>query len=253
MMIYNERAELILQQLQLQSTVKVGELSQQLQVSVDTIRRDLKTMEQNGLIKCVRGGACLPDSMISFSNFTGREVINSELKREASKKALEYIRSGDVIALNSGTTNTVLAQELVTLNEKFTVVTNNYAAVNILMQNPSIHLIAVGGTVDSLERSTYGSICEQEFGKYYPDIAFLSINAVNYHDEYTDFRLQEISILQLLSKNAKKVIAVMDSSKLGKCSKKKALSIDQVDMILMDDHISPEIREKYKKKGITIL
>ena len=83
--------------------------------------------------------------------------------------------------------------------------------------------------------------------------AFLSINAVNYHDEYTDFRLQEISILQLLSKNSKKVIAVMDSSKLGKCSKKKALSIDQVDMILMDDHISPEIREKYKKKGITIL
>ena len=89
MMIYNERAELILQQLQLQSTVKVGELSQQLQVSVDTIRRDLKTMEQNGLIKCVRGGACLPDSMISFSNFTGPEIINSELKREASKKTLE--------------------------------------------------------------------------------------------------------------------------------------------------------------------
>ena len=87
MMIYNERAELILQQLQLQSTVKVGELSQQLQVSVDPIRRDLKTMEQNGLIKCVRGGACLPDSMISFSNFTGREIINSELTREASKKA----------------------------------------------------------------------------------------------------------------------------------------------------------------------
>ena len=57
MMLYNERAELILQQLQLQSTVKVSELSQQLRVSVDTIRRDLKSMEQNGLIKCVRGGA----------------------------------------------------------------------------------------------------------------------------------------------------------------------------------------------------
>ena len=60
MMLYNERAEVILQQLQLQSTVKVGELSQLLQVSVDTIRRDLKSMEQSGLLKCVRGGACLP-------------------------------------------------------------------------------------------------------------------------------------------------------------------------------------------------
>lgn len=56
MMLYNERAEVILQQLQLQSTVKVGELSQLLQVSIDTIRRDLKSMEQSGLLKCVRGG-----------------------------------------------------------------------------------------------------------------------------------------------------------------------------------------------------
>ena len=71
-MLYNERAELILQQIQLQSTVKVNELSQLLQVSVDTVRRDLKLMEQNGLIKCVRGGACLPESLASISNFTGR-------------------------------------------------------------------------------------------------------------------------------------------------------------------------------------
>lgn len=66
-MLYNERAELILQQLQLQSTVKVNELSQLLQVSVDTVRRDLKAMEQAGLIKCLRGGACLPESHLSLS------------------------------------------------------------------------------------------------------------------------------------------------------------------------------------------
>ena len=87
-MLYNERAEIILQQLQLQSTVKVNELSQLLKVSVDTVRRDLKAMEQAGLIKCLRGGACLPESLPSLSNFQGREVIHSDLKREAAKKAL---------------------------------------------------------------------------------------------------------------------------------------------------------------------
>ena len=99
MMLYNERAELILQQLKLQSTVKVGELSRLLQVSVDTIRRDLKTMEQSGLIKCVRGGACLPESVISFSNFTGREIVHSDWKREAARKAISYIKEGNVICL----------------------------------------------------------------------------------------------------------------------------------------------------------
>ena len=90
-MLYNERAELILQQLQLQSTVKVAELSQLLQVSVDTVRRDLKNMEQEGRIKYVRGGACLPEDRNSFSNFTGREIIHSEWKREAARKALEQV------------------------------------------------------------------------------------------------------------------------------------------------------------------
>ena len=245
MMLYNERAELILQQLQLQSTVKVTELSQLLQVSVDTVRRDLKNMEQEGRIKYVRGGACLPEDRNLFSNFTGREIIHSELKREAARKALGHIKEGDVVALNSGTTNTVLAQEMSGFNLKFTVVTNNYAALSILMQNPAIRLIAVGGTVDPLERSTYGNV-------YRPDLAFLSINAVNYQDGYTDFRLDEIGVIQTLARNARRVVAVMDSSKLGQCSKRVVLLPEQVDLLLMDDHVSPEVREQYRSKGIEI-
>ena len=94
MMLYQERAERVLQRLKLQSTVKVGELSQLLGVSVDTVRRDLKAMEQEGLVRCVRGGACLPEAMLSFSGFTGREIIHSDWKRESARKAIAYIREG---------------------------------------------------------------------------------------------------------------------------------------------------------------
>ena len=251
-MLFNERAELILQQLQLQSTVKVNELGELLKVSVDTVRRDLRAMEQQGLIKCVRGGACLPDSLASLSNFTGREVIHSDLKRELAHKALAYIQPGDIVALNSGTTNTLLAQELLGYGQAITVVTNNFAAVNILMKNQNIRLIAIGGMVDALEQSTCGTECEQAFAQYYPDIAFLSINAVNYQDGYTDFRMDEIGIIQLLARTSRKVIAVMDSSKLGKRSKRKVLDTEQVDILLMDSHVSADTREKYAKKGIII-
>ena len=93
-MLYTERAEMILQQLQLQSIVKIGELSQLLNVSADTVRRDLRSMEQNGLVKCVRGGACLPESMASFMNFTGREIVNSELKRKLPEKRWDLSKKG---------------------------------------------------------------------------------------------------------------------------------------------------------------
>ena len=245
-MLYNERVELILQQVQLQAIVKINDLKDLLNVSVDTVRRDLKTMEQSGLIKCIRGGACLPDSLPSLSNFTGREVLNIKLKREAARKALAYIKPNAIIALNSGTTNTILAQELVFKKDNITVITNN------LIQNPAIKIVSIGGIIDSQEKSTYGTTCEQEFGQYFPDIAFLSINAINYKDGFTDFRMSEIGIIKLLSQRSEKVIAIMDSSKIGKRSKQKVLNLDNVDLLLTDDNISPILKEKYKNKGLLI-
>lgn len=252
-MLFVEREKLILQQLQLQSTVGITELSRLMQVSVDTVRRDLKSMEQKGLIKMVRGGACLPESMSLFQNFYGRKIINSEKKREASRKALQFVKSGDLVALNSGTTNTILAQELNSLEVPFTVVTNNQAAISVLMQNPKIRIIAIGGEMDISECSTYGNSCVEEFGTYYPDLAFLSINAVSLEDEFTDFRLNEIPVIRMLAKKAKQVIVVMDSSKLGKCSKKNVLQFQQVDQLVMDGAVDPSIAETYRKKGIEII
>ena len=251
-MLYNERAECIMQQLQLRSTVKVNELSQLLEVSVDTIRRDLKQMEGSGLVICVRGGARLPESIKSMANFTGREVIHADLKREASRLAVSLVKQGDIVALNSGTTNTVLAEELLLLQEEFTVVTNNLAAANVLLQSRTIQVILVGGMLDTQECSTYGEDCLSGFSQYYPDLTFLSINAVNYQDGYTDFRLKEIPVIRLLARISKRTVAVMDSSKLGRCSKRKVLDGDKVDLLLMNGTISQEIRDQYAEAGIRI-
>ncbi|HIX15928.1 MAG TPA: DeoR/GlpR family DNA-binding transcription regulator [Candidatus Hungatella pullicola] len=251
-MLYTERVELILQQLQLQATVKITDLTELLQVSVDTVRRDLKSMEQSGLVRCVRGGACLPESLSLVSNFAGREIINIDTKREAAKKALKYAKSGMVIALNSGTTNTILAQEMVTKGDGFTVVTNNYEAIRILMQCPSIEVIAVGGKIDTVERSTCGTQCEREFARYYPDLAFLSINAVSYQDGFTDFRFSEMGVMQILADQSKKVIAVMDSSKIGKRSRAKLFPLTQVDRLVTDTGVTEKMRHKYEKHGLII-
>ena len=251
-MLSNERMRIILQQIQLQSTVSVVELSERLKVSVDTVRRDLKTVEQEGLVKCVRGGACLPESVASVSNFRGREIIHSEEKREASRKAIAHIKEGDVVALNSGTTNTILAQEIAASCKNITVITNNLSAIGVLMQKPEIRLIAIGGMVDVTENSTYGSDCEREFAAYFPDLCFLSINAVNFKDGFTDFRLSELGVIRMLARQAKRVIAVMDSSKLGKRSKCKVLNLEEVDLLIMDGLVSREVREEYERRGLRI-
>lgn len=250
-MLYNDRAAFILQQLQLKSTVKVTEIAKMLDVSVDTVRRDLKTLEGQGQLKCVHGGASLPDYMLAFSNFSGREIINIEEKRQASLKALEYVRSGSVIALNSGTTNVILAQELVKRFTDLTVITNNISAAMVLMQNKSLRTIVLGGDLDSLENSTYGSICEKELRKYYPDICFLSINSVDAEAGFTDFRFSEIGVMQVMAQNSSRVLAVMDGSKLGRRSKKTVMDNDMIDLLIMDK-VTETDRQLYLQAGIRI-
>ena len=251
-MLFNERSAIILEQLQLRSSVKTSELTALLGVSVDTVRRDLKTMEQNGIIKYLRGGACLPETVSAFDDFGGREVINIELKRCAALKALNYIKPDGIIALNSGTTNTILAQEIVKRFDNITVITNNIAVLNVLMQKPTIKVIVPGGFLDSTEKSLYGYQCEQEIGRFFPDVCFLSINAFNHTDGFTDFRFNEMGIIQILASNSKEVIAVMDSSKLGKRSKEKLFDYGCVDRLIMDDNISDKTRKLYFDNGISI-
>lgn len=250
-MLYNDRAALILQQLQLKSSIKVTEIAKMLGVSVDTVRRDLKTLEEQGQLKCVHGGASLPDYMLAFSNFSGREIIHIEEKRRAALKAVEHIRSGSVIALNSGTTNVILAQELIKRFTDLTVITNNISAAMVLMQNQSLHTVLLGGDLDSLEHSTYGSVCEQELQKYYPDMCLLSINSVDAEAGYTDFRFAEIGIMQLMAQRSDKVLAVMDSSKLNRRSKKVIMPNSMIDLLIMDS-ITPEQKEQYLLAGIHI-
>ena len=252
-MLYAERVEMIMQQFQLKSIVKIAELTKLLEVSVDTIRRDLKNMEEKGLLKCVRGGACLPDTMVQFPDFKGREIVNIDLKRQAAQKALGYIKEGDIITLNSGTTNTILAQGLVKLSMKCTIITNNMAIVSILISNPYIRVIVLGGYLDHSEKSVYGVQCEQELQAYYPDISFLSINAVHPEKGFTDFRFYEMNIMNLMAKNSKQTFAIMDSSKLDKISKKSIFPVNQIDTLIMDDQISASDKKRYLEYGISIV
>jgi DeoR/GlpR family transcriptional regulator of sugar metabolism len=252
-MLYQEREEYIMQQLQLSSSVTVSGLMEQLQVSADTIRRALRQMEQKKLLKCVRGGACLPEMISQFSNFSGREIVNITRKRQLAKKAVHYIQEGTTVALNGGTTNTVLAQELLKIPFPFTVVTNNIAVVSVLSQTNHIEVIVTGGFLNVSEKSLYGPACSKELESFHPDICFLSINAVDPKAWYTDFRFHEIDIIRTLTKRSKQRVAVMDSGKLGRISKQTVVDNSCIDFIIMDDEVSSEQKQTYLDQGITIL
>ena len=115
----------------------------------------------------------LPDYMLAFSNFSGREIIHIEEKRRAALKALEHLRPGSVIALNSGTTNVILAQELIKRFTDLTIVTNNVSAAMVLMQNQSLRTIVLGGDLDSWSTPLTAASAKENLAGTIPIFAFV--------------------------------------------------------------------------------
>jgi len=252
-MIQEERKNVILQELTRTSVVKLEDLAEKLNVSIDTVRRDLKALDRAGLVQYIRGGAKSVQESQQFSHFNGRKVVHNELKREACRKALQLIHQNDVIMLNSGTTTTILAEELGQTNITCTLVTNNIAAAEAASVNSNCHIHLLGGEWDGSEQSTWGSRCLREAAQFFPDICFLAVNSLDLQAGLTDFRFHEIPIMQTMSQNAWKTVAVMDSTKLNRLAKKQVFPLEKTPTIMMDNKVTQEDKDQYLKMGIHIL
>ena len=252
-MLYEERVNYILKKLEHNSLVKTNDLVNEMGVSIDTIRRDLKKLEEEGKLTCIRGGACSSEEELQYSPFFGRQIINEDLKREAAKKATSLIHSGNIIALNAGTTNSILAEELVKLKKQITVVTNNLSALSILTGSEYIQIVVPSGIVDKEELALYGCNCVEEISSYSFDLSFLAINAVHPIYGFSDFRFQEMDIIKTMIKHSKRSVALMDSKKFGKISKKLFLSPREISLLITNNQIDYSLKNQFTEAGLCII
>ncbi len=252
-MLFEERADYILKKLEQKSLVKTSDLVEEMKVSIDTIRRDLRRLEEEGKLTCIRGGACASEDDLQYSPFFGRQIIHEAEKREAARKAVSLIHSENIIALNAGTTNAVLAEELLHLKKHITVVTNNLSVVSTLTASEYIDLILPGGSIDKQELSMTGYGCVEELSTYSFDLCFLSINAFHPSYGFSDFRFQEIDIMNAMIRHSKKTVAVMDTHKFNKVSKKLCIPTERIDLLIADSSLDPEIRAEIEETGLEVM
>lgn len=252
-MLFEERADYILKKLEQKSLVKTNDLVEEMHVSIDTIRRDLRKLEDEGKLTCIRGGACISEDALQFSPFFGRQIVNEKEKREAAKKALSLLHTENIIALNAGTTNAILAEEMLHLKKHITVVTNNLSVVSTLTASEYIDLIVPGGIVDKQELSLEGCSCVEEISTYAFDISFLSINAFHPDYGFSDFRFQEIEIMKAMSQHSRQTVALMDAHKFNKRSKKICMQTKNVDLLVTDSTLEEDVRAKILESGLDVI
>ncbi|WP_235439589.1 DeoR/GlpR family DNA-binding transcription regulator [Paenibacillus sp. DMB20] len=178
-----ERKTAILDQLQASGKVNASELARQLDVSMETIRRDLDVLEKEGLLKRVHGGAVKINFQLGEPPFYQRKQVNLEEKRKVAFRAAQLVKDGDTIAMSGGTTILAMAQEIRGVS-KVTVITNSVPTAKALMDSLNQGLfhgkvILLGGELNAEQYSANGTVCEKMMELFCVNKAFISPGGIS--------------------------------------------------------------------------
>ena len=245
------RHERIAQIVRQKRVVKVSELCRDLLASPATIRRDLVEMEKLGRLGRVHGGAVSTDSRFDEPQFEDKAILAAGEKQRIAKAAEEYIKQGDSIFLDGGSTVLGLAG-LIQNKTGISVVTNSLRVASTLSaEGPS--MIMVGGEFRRLSQTFVGSLTKPFIDQIHVDTAFMGTIGLSMKDGMTTTDPREAHTKELVLSNARQVILLADSSKIGKVSFVKFGSLDNVDVLITDDGISHDELNKFKKNGINVI
>jgi DeoR family fructose operon transcriptional repressor len=238
-MFREERIRKMLELVNEREIVSYAEISLQLGVSEITIRRDAKVLASERKIEQVQGGVATVRNESYEPPYVVRIAENAEEKAIIGKHAAELIEDSETIFLDVGTTPLQVAKNIPS-DKRITVVTSWLPIVFELVNKPRINIIIVGGNVNHRELSIGGGFAEDILKNLYVDKAFIGVAGISVHSGLTDYRLDEIYVKKLVIKNAKKVIALADHSKILRTAPIKIVDIDKIHQIITTDLTSEE-------------
>ena len=250
-MLKEERLDYILQQLQASPSVKLNELSISLQVSEDTIRRDIETLDKNGLCQKVRGGAVPHSPNDKMHAFKDRLHLSESQKEIIAQKALSLIQPDQTILLDGGTTTYRLAC-LLPKNLPLTVITNSIPVANALMDHSCIELIMAGGKVFKNSQVTMGLDATRLLENVRADIYFTGICSLHVELGLSVPSYDEAEIKRLMVQRANRVVAITMHDKIGTAEAFNVCGIKAVDTIVTEKDATNELFDPYKKMGVQI-
>ena len=233
------------------NTVMIRELSKSLNVSTNTIRRDLENLEKQGVLRRTHGGAVFVDSNQSMPYETrSREGLTE--KEKIGRKAATLVRASGTVIIDAGTTTRQLALYLRGIS-KLTVLTNSLEIAEILSQNPNIIVIVSGGILQVSSRHLIGIPAEQFFSTIRVDQLFTSANAITLEEGLLSSNLHIVPIKRKMMEAAKETIIIADSSKFNQTGIGLIAPLSAAQKLITDAGIEPEVADKIREMGIELI
>ena len=236
-------------------SITISDISAKLQCSEETIRRDLKEMEAEGILKRIHGGAYLPSDEDKDVPLKLRELYIPKEKDQIAKIAIDhFIQDKDVIMLDSSSTCLHLAKMLLQTDLYITIITNSLSIISLFNDNHNnVKLIAIGGRYKDRSHSFIGPKARDAISRYLVDKSFISCSAIDIQNGLLDNNEHECDIRRTIIKHSKNRILLVDHTKF---SDSGAYIIDQfqrISTVITDRMPSREWQDYFNENDIALL
>lgn len=251
-MLANQRREKILELLKEDGSAKVIKLAKIFKVSEVTIRQDLEKLEKDGFIKREHGGAFLKNVEDSVKSFIPLNKENLDKKEIIGKVAANLIESGEIIILDSGSTTTEIAKNLIGRNG-ITVITNALNIALLLGAESGIEVIVTGGEFKPPTLSLTGGKAAAFFEDIHVDKLFLATAGISLRSGLTYPSISDIVVKKAMIDAADTTYLVADSSKIGKNAFASLGALSLINYIITDENIDKTRHQIFRDHEIEII
>lgn len=235
-------------------SLSVADLQEKLSVSIATIRRDLITLEQRGVLRRNHGGATIRKRGFLEATYSEREKKLVREKQLIAEQAVRFLNAGDRVFLNDGTTNNRIAMLLAGQDfpHQLIIMTNSIRAADILLSNRRLEVIFIGGLIDEFSFACAGPLSELILEHLKADKAIVSADGFDPRDGFSIERLPEASVTRRMIAKADRTLVVGDSSKMNTRAFMRVATWNEVD-VFVTDHIEAEERQLIEKQHVEVI
>lgn len=253
-MYAEERQQAIAQQVSRIGRLSVNELADQYDVTTETVRRDLSTLEKMGLVRRVHGGVVPADTLAVIESGLGeRDAANIAEKDRIAQLALTLLPpSGATILLDAGSTTSRLAAAL-PRSHPLTVVTHAVPIAAWLATLPQIELHLLPGRVRTTTQAAVGPETVEALGRLRADLVFLGTNGISVEHGLSTPDREEAAAKRAMVRSARRVVVLADADKVMVESAIRFAGLDEVDVLVTDSRIRPSDRSAFNRSGVEVL
>ncbi len=245
------RRKSILALFETEEMVRTVELAEMLGVSIMTIRRDLNSLAEDGIVTLTHGGATLNRGSLFEHNMLYKQEILTEEKRRIGEFAASFVNEGDAVYIDTGSTPLRVA-ESISEKKNLSVVSCSLSAQQVLAHAQGINLISTPGVFREKTYGFLGQLTCEFVRRFKFDAVFLGVEGIDVAHGISVQNITDGETKRALLNQGEKIIVVADYTKIGKSYFVTIAPLNQIDILITNENADPHIIEEIRAQGVTV-